>query len=287
MEPAPGWQTAAAPRFLDSHPAHPFHKQPQTHFCSPRGPSLIPTHSAADIDRIRAACHLVYHAQQALRGAIGPGVTTLELDALAEATIRDSGAIPAFKGYGGFPHTICASLNAEAVHGFPRPEPLEDGDILSVDVGVDLGGFFGDAAFTVCVGAASPDTQRLLATTAAALDDAIAAARPGGRLSDISHAVESRARTGGLAVVREYGGHGIGRTLHCEPHIPNYGKPGRGAVLQPGFVLAIEPILSLGSPEIQVADDGWTAATVDGSPVAHFEHTITLTATGAEILTLP
>ena len=248
---------------------------------------MISIHTPSDINHIRTACHLVYRAQQALREAIGPGVTTVELDELAEATIRAGSAIPAFKGYGGFPYTICASINAEAVHGFPRPEPLQRGDILSVDVGVELDGFFGDAAFTVAVGASSPESDRLLNTTAAALDDAIAAARPGARLSDISHAVESRARAGGLSVVREYGGHGIGRTLHGEPHIPNYGKPGRGAVLVPGYVLAIEPILSLGDPEVEVGDDGWTALTVDGSPVAHFEHTIAITATGAEILTLP
>lgn len=248
---------------------------------------MIPVHPPADIDRIRAACHLVYQTQQALRAAIRPGVSTLELDQLAEATIRAGGAIPAFKGYGGFAYTICASINAEAVHGFPRQEPLQRGDILSVDVGVELDGFFGDAAFTVCVEASTPDSDRLLSTTAAALDDAIAAARPGARLSDISHAVESRARAGGLSVVHEYGGHGIGRTLHGEPHIPNFGKPGRGVALQPGYVLAIEPILSLGRPEVEVADDGWTAFTVDGSPVAHFEHTIAITADGAEILTLP
>ena len=248
---------------------------------------MIPVHTPSDIDRIRAACHLVYRVQQALRQAIGPGVSTLELNELAEATIRDSGAIPAFKGYGGFPYTICTSINAEAVHGFPRPEPLHQGDILSVDVGVQLDGFYGDAAFTVPVGGSSPDSDRLLGTTAAALDDAIAVARPGARLSDISHAVETRARAGGLSVVREYGGHGIGRTLHGEPHIPNYGKPGRGPALMPGFVLAIEPILSLGGPEIEVAADGWTALTMDGCPVAHFEHTIAITGDGAEILTLP
>jgi len=248
---------------------------------------LIPVLKPADVDRLRAACLLVYKTQQVLRAAIRPGATTLELDALAEATIRDAGALPAFKGYGGFPSTICASINAEAVHGFPRTEPLQPGDILSVDVGTELDGFFGDAAFTVCVGPTTPDTDRLLATTATALDDAIAAARPGARVSDISHAVESRARAGGLSVVKEYGGHGIGRTLHADPHIPNYGRPGRGAVLKPGFALAIEPILSLGGPEVEVADDGWTALTVDGSPVAHFEHTIVITDDGAEILTLP
>ncbi|MFH1568023.1 MAG: type I methionyl aminopeptidase [Gemmatimonadota bacterium] len=248
---------------------------------------MIPVHSRSDIDRVRAACLIVYQAQQALREAIGPGVTTLELDALAEGTIRAAGAIPAFKGFGGFPATICASVNAEAIHGFPRREPLRPGDVLSVDVGVELDGFFGDAAFTVAVGEVPAAVEGLLVTTAAALDDAIAAARPGGRLSDISHAVESRALAGGLSVVREYGGHGIGRALHGEPHIPNHGRPGRGPVLRPGFVLAIEPILSLGQPEVEVADDGWTVLTVDRSPVAHFEHTIAITEAGPEILTLP
>ena len=241
----------------------------------------------SEIARIRASSQIVWEVQQALQKAVQPGVSTLELDALAESTIRERGAIPAFKGYRGFPATICASINAEAVHGFPRPAPLAAGDVVSIDVGVELAGYFGDGAFTLGVGVISPAHQDMLDTTCAALRDAIAAARPQGRLSDISHAIQSRAESGGLSVIQEYGGHGIGRSLHEDPHIPNHGLPGRGIVLKPGYVLAIEPILSLGDPDIEVADDGWTVKTRDRSPVAHFEHTISITEDGPQILTLP
>jgi methionyl aminopeptidase len=248
---------------------------------------LTAIRSAAEIDRIRAACTIVHSVQTALEAEVAPGVSTAQLDELAEATIRDHGGVPAFKGYHGFPASICASINAEAVHGFPRPEPLAEGDIVCVDVGVKLDGWFGDGAFTICVGDITPETRRLLQATLDALEAGIAAAQPGGRVSDISHAVESTATAAGVSVIREYGGHGIGRSLHEDPHIPNHGVPGRGARLKVGHVFAIEPILSLGSPEVAVADDGWTTATIDGSLAAHFEHTVALTEDGPSILTLP
>ena len=248
---------------------------------------MIAVRNPSEIARIRASCQIVWEVQQALLKTVQPGVSTLELDELAESTIRERGAIPAFKGYRGFPASICASINAEAVHGFPRPAPLAAGDLVSIDVGVELDGYFGDGAFTLGVGAISGTSQSMLDTTRAALREAIAAAQPRGRLSDISHAVQSRAESGGLSVVREYGGHGIGRALHEDPHIPNHGRPGRGIVLKPGYVMAIEPILSMGDPDIEVAENGWTVLTRDRSRVAHFEHTIAITENGPVILTLP
>jgi methionyl aminopeptidase len=229
----------------------------------------------------------VFLVQQALVAAARPGVSTLELDRLAEETIRGHGAHPAFKGYHGFPASICASVNDEAVHGFPRPEALHTGDILSVDVGVKLDGYFGDGAFSLGVGFITSAQQHLLDTTRAALHDGISKARSRGRLSDISHAIQSRAEANGMSVVREFGGHGIGRALHEAPHIPNYGSPGRGPKLQPGLVVAIEPILSMGKPDVVVAEDGWTTSTRDGTTVAHFEHTVAVTDDGPDVLTLP
>ena len=248
---------------------------------------MIPIRSPAEIDCIRAASTIVHSVQIALEAAVAPGVSTQRLDELAEATIRDQGGIPAFKGYHDFPANICASVNAEAVHGFPRAEPLRDGDVVCVDVGVKLDGWFGDGAFTIGVGHLTEEVRQLLATTRAALDAGIDAAVAGGRLTDISHAVELAAIAGGASVIREYGGHGIGRDLHEDPHILNYGPAGRGPRLKVGHVLAIEPILSLGSPDVEVAADGWTTITTDGSLAAHFEHTVALTADGPSILTLP
>jgi methionyl aminopeptidase len=195
--------------------------------------------------------------------------------------------VPAFKGYRGFPASICASVNAAAVHGFPSDRPLREGDLLSVDVGVKLRGYHGDGAFTAGVGTIDPSGSHLLATTRRCLAAAVGQARAGGRLSDLSHAVQSTAEAHGCCVIREFGGHGIGRDLHEDPHIANYGRPGRGPRLRPGYVLAIEPIIGLGAPEIEVAADGWTALTRDRSPVAHFEHTLAITEEGPELLTLP
>ncbi|MCC7262552.1 MAG: type I methionyl aminopeptidase [Candidatus Latescibacteria bacterium] len=241
----------------------------------------------AELAQIHASCQVVYQVQQALEAAITPGVTTLELDHLAEQIIRARGGRPAFKGYHGFPGSICASVNEEVVHGFPNQRPLQAGDLLTVDVGVELEGFYGDGAFTCGVGALSGPAQHLLDTTRACLEAGIDPARAGGRLSDISHAVQCRAEAAGTAVVRQYGGHGIGRALHEDPHVSNYGPPGRGPRLQPGLVLAIEPILSLGAHQVEVDEDGWTTRTRDGALAAHCEHTVAITEAGPWVLTLP
>jgi methionyl aminopeptidase len=248
---------------------------------------VIPIRSAAEIDHIRAACTIVHSVQMALEAAVAPGISTQHLDELAEATIRDQGGIPAFKGYHDFPASICASINAEAVHGFPRADPLLSGDVVCVDVGVKLDGWFGDGAFTIGVGDINAEAEGLLATTRSALDAGIEAAIAGGRLTDISHAVELATIAGGATVIHEYGGHGIGRGLHEDPHILNYGPAGRGPRLKVGHVYAIEPILSLGSSDVEVAADGWTTVTTDGSLAAHFEHTVAITADGPSVLTLP
>jgi len=248
---------------------------------------VTPIRSAAEIDHIRAACAIVHSVQMALEAAVAPGISTQQLDELAEATIHDQGGIPAFKGYHDFPASICASINAEAVHGFPREDPLLSGDVVCIDVGVKLDGWFGDGAFTIGVGQISAEAEGLMTTTRTALDAGIEAAIAGGRLTDISHAVELAAIAGAASVIREYGGHGIGRGLHEDPHILNYGPAGRGPRLKVGHVYAIEPILSLGSSDVEVAADGWTTVTTDGSLAAHFEHTVAITADGPSVLTLP
>ena len=248
---------------------------------------MIPIRTESEIALIRASCRIVAQVQAVLESVAALGTTTRALDRLAEKTIRDCGGTPAFKGYHGFPASICVSPNSEAVHGFPSDTPLVEGDILSVDVGVLLEGYYGDGAFTMGIGEKiSPERQRLLDTTRAALFDGIEQARVSNRLTDISHAVESRARSGGLSVVRDFGGHGVGRSLHEDPHVPNHGAPGKGPRLRAGYVLAIEPILSLGGPDLEIAEDGWTTTTTDGSPVAHFEHTVAITDEGPDILTL-
>jgi methionyl aminopeptidase len=246
---------------------------------------VIRRKSRQEIDAIRAACAIVGEVQQRLRASIRPGVTTRELDQLAEQLIRARGATPAFKGYRGYPASICTSINAQIVHGIPDGTALAGGDLVSVDVGVLLHGFHGDGAFTQALEPVTPAVAHLIAATSRCLELAIEQARADRCLSDISHAVEQHAVGAGLSVVRQFGGHGIGRRLHEEPHINNYGPPGQGPRLQPGFVLAIEPILSLGSPELCTAADGWTTTTADGSPAAHFEHTVVVTEGAPEILT--
>ena len=248
---------------------------------------MVARRTHTEIEYIRASCQIVFHVQQVLEQAIRPGITTLALDQLAETVIRDYGAVPAFKGYRGFPNAICASLNAQAVHGFPNDQPLKTGDLLSVDVGTRLNGYFGDGAFTLGVGELTPKVGRLLETTRTCLYEGIEQARVGKHLSDISHAVQHRAEADGFAVVRGFGGHGIGRALHEEPHIPNHGPPGKGPRLRSGWVVTIEPILSMGSREVIIGSDGWTTTTRDGAPAAHFEHTLAITDNGPEILTLP
>ena len=235
---------------------------------------------------MRVANQLVADVLAALEAAVKPGVSTMDLDELAERLVREGGAEPAFKGYRGYPATLCASINQEVVHGIPsRSRVLRAGDIISLDMGVKMGGFYGDSAVTVAVGAVPERTASLLQVTRESLERAIAAVRPGGRLSDVGHAVQQWVEAHGFSVVREFVGHGIGEKLHEEPQIPNYGVPGRGPKLAPGMVLAIEPMVAMGKPETRVLGDGWTAVTRDGSLAAHFEHTVAVTTEGVEILT--
>jgi methionyl aminopeptidase len=234
---------------------------------------------------MRAANQLVADVLSALEAAVAPGVTTAQLDAEAERMLRDAGGVPAFKGYRGYPATLCASVNEEVVHGIPsRKRPLAEGDIVSLDVGVRLQGFYGDSAITVPVGAVPSRTSALLRVTRESLERAIEQVQVGGRLSDIGHAVQQWVEAHGFAIVREFVGHGIGEKLHEEPQIPNYGQPGRGPKLAEGMVLAIEPMVAMGKPATRVLDDGWTAVTRDGSLAAHFEHTVAVTAAGPDVL---
>jgi methionyl aminopeptidase len=235
---------------------------------------------------MRAAGRLVGEVLTALTPRVAPGVTTAELDDIAEKMITDAGAIPAFKGYHGYPATICASINEEVIHGIPSGQRvLREGDILSIDVGASLEGYFGDSAITLPVGQVSEEAARLLTVTEEALYKAIEVARPGGRVSDIGHAVQKHVEAYGFSVVREFVGHGIGQRMHEEPQVPNYGEAGRGPRLAEGMVLAIEPMVNAGKPAVKVLSDGWTAVTRDKSLSAHFEHTVAITASGAWILT--
>ena len=237
---------------------------------------------------MRKAGRIVAGTIDRVLAAVAPGASTLELDRVAEDYIREVGATPSFKGYRGFPATICASLNDEIVHGIPaKDRVLHEADVLSLDFGAIWDGFHADSAVTVFVGGIAPsgEAERLVKTTEAALEAAISVIAPKGRLSDIGNAIETVALREGLGVVREYGGHGIGRSLHEEPFIQNWGAPGRGPNLRPGLVIAVEPMLNLGGDETRVRSDGWTVATADGSLSAHFEHTIAVTETGHEILT--
>jgi methionyl aminopeptidase len=247
---------------------------------------VIVCRSADELDRLREAGKLVGQVLAELEGHVVPGVTTAELDAIAERTIRAAGATPAFKGYHGYPATICASINHEVIHGIPSAaRALAEGDIISIDVGAALNGYFGDSAITLPVGRISDEAALLLRVTDEALARAVACARPGGRISDIGHAVQAHVEAHGFSVVREFVGHGIGQRMHEEPQVPNYGEPGRGPRLAEGMVLAIEPMVNAGKPAVKVLADGWTAVTRDGSLSAHFEHTVAITAAGPEVLT--
>lgn len=254
---------------------------------------MIVYKSPEDLDRMRRAGRIVAGTIDRVVEAVRPRVSTAELDAVAEAYIRDQGATPSFKGYGGnggrapFPASICTSINQEIVHGIPsRKRTVADGDLLKLDFGAIWEGFHGDSAVTVIVGdPPSAEADKLVRVTEEALEAGIEQIRPGGRLSDIGAAVEQVARGAGFEVVREYVGHGIGRDLHEEPQIPNYGRPGRGPVLKPGLVVAVEPMVNVGGWETRVLPDGWTVVTEDGSLSAHFEHTIAVTEEGHVILT--
>lgn len=236
---------------------------------------------------MRAAGLVVAEALALIEKAVKPGVSTAELDELAEQTIRDAGAVPSFKGYHGFPASICASVNEQVVHGIPARETvLAEGDLISVDCGAILDGWHGDAAVTLAVGAVSAEDQNLSRATEAAMWAGVRAAVPGARLSDISHAVQTAAESAGAyGQVAEYGGHGIGREMHMDPFLPNAGKPGRGPLLQVGATLAIEPMLTRGTGRTVELDDGWTVVTADGSRAAHWEHTVAVTAEGPWVLT--
>jgi methionyl aminopeptidase len=246
---------------------------------------VIVLKSRAEIEQMRVAGRMVAEILQLLREKVAPGVTTGELDRLAESECRKRKAKPAFKGYGGFPFTICASPNEQVVHGFADEMPLKEGDILSIDFGVVYGGFYGDSAITIPVGRIDQEKSLLLQATERSLELGIAAAVAGNRLSDISHAVQSYVEGEGFSVVREFVGHGIGRQLHEAPQIPNFGPPGQGPRLKAGMTLAIEPMINAGASGVKILDDGWTAVTIDGRPSAHFEHTVAITEEGPLILT--
>jgi methionyl aminopeptidase len=247
---------------------------------------VIELKSAREIALMRTGGHILSEVMDRLREVVKPGLSTLEIDEDVEAFIRSRGALPAFKGYRGFPATVCISINEEVVHGIPSAQRrIKDGDIVGLDLGCIVEGYYADCAFTLAIGDVPPKVQQLLDVTRESLDVAIAECRAGRRLSDVSHAVQEHVERHGFSVVRAFVGHGIGRALHEDPQIPNFGDPGRGPQLRPGMVLAIEPMVTMGSWEVKVLDDGWTAVTRDGSLAAHFEHTIAVTDDGPEVLT--
>jgi methionyl aminopeptidase len=247
---------------------------------------VIVCRSVAELERMRTAGRLVGEVLTQVTARVAPGVSTAELDEVAEALITGAGAIPAFKGYHGYPATICASINDEVIHGIPSGRRvLTEGDVISIDVGASVDGYFGDSAITLPVGRVSEEAATLLRVTEEALYRAIACVRPGGRVSDIGHAVQQHVESYGFSVVREFVGHGIGQKMHEDPQVPNYGEPGRGPRLAEGMVLAIEPMVNAGKPTVKVLADGWTAVTRDRSLSAHFEHTVAVTADGPWILT--
>jgi methionyl aminopeptidase len=250
---------------------------------------LITLKSAAEIKKMRRAARIVAEVLEGMREWVAPGVTTAELDGLAEAVMRKRNAIPSFKGYPPgsarpFPANVCTSINAELVHGIPGPRVLQEGDIISIDVGAILDGYHGDAAITLPVGQISPEAQRLLEVTEGALYAGIAAARVGNRSGDISAAIQSHVEGRGYNVVREYTGHGIGRQMHEDPQVPNYGSPGQGVRLRKGMTVALEPMVLAGDSCVRVLDDHWTVVSCDGELTAHFEHTIAINDGDAEIL---
>ncbi|MGH2663190.1 MAG: type I methionyl aminopeptidase [Actinomycetota bacterium] len=248
---------------------------------------MIIRKSPEEIAKMRKAGRIVADVRARVAAAARPGVTTAELDAVAERLIRKAGAVPSFKGYRGtFPASICASVNDQVVHGIPGDRVLEEGDLLALDFGAIWQGYHGDSAISVFVGEPpSAEAEKLVRVTEESLEAGISEIREGNRLSDIGHAVQQVVEGAGFSVVREYVGHGIGQSLHEDPQIPNFGPPGRGPVLRPGLVVAVEPMVNMGGWKTRVLDDGWTVVTEDGSLSAHFEHTIALTDAGPEILT--
>jgi methionyl aminopeptidase len=247
---------------------------------------VIVLKSAREIALMRRAGHILAGVVERLRASVRSGMSTLDIDEDVEAYIHREGAAPAFKGYRGFPATVCVSINEEVVHGIPSPRrKIHEGDIVGLDLGCIVEGYYADCAFTLPVGPVPADVQKLLDVTRESLDRAIQECRPERRLSDVSHAVQSHVEAHGFSIVRAFVGHGIGRALHEEPQIPNFGDPGRGPQLRAGMVLAIEPMVTMGSWEVRILDDGWTAVTQDGSLAAHFEHTVAVTENGPEVLT--
>jgi methionyl aminopeptidase len=246
---------------------------------------MIILKSQEEIEKIALSCRIVAKTLDYLRDKVNPGITTKEIERLAEDFIRANNAMPAFKGYKGYPASICASVNNEVIHGIPSNRVLEEGDILGIDLGVYKDGFYGDAAYTFPVGKIDSEVERLLRVTEESLNMGIEKAREDKRVSDISHSIQKHVETNGFSVVRAFVGHGIGRNLHEDPQIPNFGSPGRGPRLRSGMTLAIEPMVNEGGHEVVVIDDGWTAITLDGKLSAHFEHTILVTSDKPRILT--
>ncbi|NHN35161.1 type I methionyl aminopeptidase [Paenibacillus agricola] len=246
---------------------------------------MIICKSTAELDLMREAGRIVAETHRLLEKAIQPDITTKELDQIAEGYIRSQGAIPSFKGYNGFPGSICASVNDELVHGIPSSRKLLNGDIISIDIGAQYKGYHGDSAWTYGVGTISDTAKKLLEVTEQCLYKGLAEAKPDARLFTISYAIQQCVESEGFSIVREYVGHGIGSQLHEAPQIPNYGIPGRGPRLKPGMVLAIEPMVNVGGRHVKTLQDNWTVVTVDGTLCAHFEHTIAITEDGYEIFT--
>ncbi len=246
---------------------------------------MISIKSEREIELLRIAGNIVHETREYLKPFIKEGITTKELDTLAEDFIRSKGATPSFKGLNDFPASICTSINQEVVHGIPSKRKLRDGDIISIDIGACYKGYHGDSAWTFAVGNVSPKKLALMEHTKESLFKGLQEIKPGNRIGDISHAIEKHAKKYNLGVVRELVGHGVGTSVHEEPDVPNYGEPGRGPILKEGMVLAIEPMLTLGRRDICILDDDWTIETLDNSPAAHYEHTVVVTHDGYEILT--
>jgi methionyl aminopeptidase len=249
---------------------------------------MIVCKSAAELEAMHRAGLVVWDVLNRLRQAVQPGISTLDLEKIAVQGAKDHGARPAFKGYRGYPCVLCASVNQEVVHGIPSASRrLKEGDIISLDFGVELNGYYGDAALTLPIGTIRPEVSDLVRVTLESLDKGIDKVRPGNRLSDISSAVQQWVEKHGFSVVREFVGHGIGTKMHEDPNVPNYGEPGHGPRLEEGMVFAIEPMVNAGGPGVKVLEDKWTAVTTDGSHSAHFEHTVAVTSNGPWILTRP
>jgi methionyl aminopeptidase len=239
-----------------------------------------------EIEKMRESGKILGACLSHLASAVRQGMTTLDLDRQADEFIRDHGCIPGFLGYNGFPNSLCVSVNDEVVHGIPGARVIEEGDLVSLDCGLILDGWWADSGLSVACGVAQPEVTRLIEVTREALDRGIAAARPGGHIGDIGHAVQSYVEANGYSVVRNYVGHGIGRNMHEPPQVPNYGAPGSGNQLKPGYVLAIEPMVNVGQADVEVLDDEWTVVTADGQLSCYFEHTVAITENGPEVLTL-